>query len=76
MGPVNRAGQEFITELDYRISASTEDPRKTCFFCSRDYPLQYNDSTLYASPNLLSMSQSPTTIRYAPTDFTATFANF
>jgi hypothetical protein len=35
MGPINRAGQEFISELGHRISASTEDPRETCFLFQR-----------------------------------------
>jgi hypothetical protein len=30
MGPINLAGQEFISELGHRISASTENPRETC----------------------------------------------
>jgi hypothetical protein len=31
MGSINRTGQEFISELGHRISASIEDPRETCF---------------------------------------------
>jgi hypothetical protein len=30
LGPINRAGQGFISELGLRISASTEDPREAC----------------------------------------------
>jgi hypothetical protein len=60
MGPIKRAGQEFIPELSDRISASNEDPRETFFF--KDYPSLYSDSMLYTSLTLLSTRQTPTTI--------------
>jgi hypothetical protein len=35
LGPINCDGQVFIGELGYRVSAITEDPRETAFFCQR-----------------------------------------
>ena len=35
MGPINQAGQDFISDLGRRISSSTEDPRETSFLFQR-----------------------------------------
>jgi hypothetical protein len=35
MGPINGAGQDFISELGHRISDLTEDPRETSFLFQR-----------------------------------------
>jgi hypothetical protein len=64
MGPINRAGQEFISELGHRISASTEDPRETCFLFQRLYIRHYTaiQRCLLRLITLLRTSQTPTTI--------------
>jgi hypothetical protein len=35
MGPINRAGHEFVYDLGHRISAITDDPRETSFLYQR-----------------------------------------
>ena len=35
MGPINIAGQDFISELGHRISAITDDPRETSYLYQR-----------------------------------------
>ena len=35
MGPINQVGQDFISDLGRRISASTDDPRETSFLFQR-----------------------------------------
>ena len=35
MGPINQAGQDFISDLGRRISLSTDDPRETSFLFQR-----------------------------------------
>jgi hypothetical protein len=34
-GPINQAGQEFLSDLGHKISALTEDPRETSFLYQR-----------------------------------------
>jgi hypothetical protein len=35
MGPINQAGQDFISELGRQISSSTDHPRETSFLFQR-----------------------------------------
>lgn len=35
MGPINQAGQEFVSDLGHRITLVTEDPRETAFLFQR-----------------------------------------